>query len=253
MNVLATDLARQLDPSLWFHAAGLVPDSWQEAAIRSAAKRQLWNVHRQGGKSTTAALKALAKATTTPRSLILLISPAMRQSSELLRKVAELHAAIADLPKPVFQSAHRFEFDPAVGGRILSLPSSESTVRGYSKVALAVLDECARIPDDIVAAIKPMLATSNGELVCLSTPNGQVGFFYEQWMRGGDVWERTKITAEECGRIAPAFLAEEREMLGQTLYAQEYECQFVANDEQIFANEIIERALSHPEVLPLWL
>src|SRR5262245_50699295 len=152
---MAADLSRMLDPALWFQAAGLVPDSWQEEAVRSQSRRQLWNVHRQGGKSTCAALKALAKATTSPAALVLLISPSMRQSAELLRKVAELHAAIPDLPKPVFQSLHRFEFAPEVGGRILSLPSSESTVRGYSKVALAVLDECSRIPDDIVAAIKP--------------------------------------------------------------------------------------------------
>jgi hypothetical protein len=249
---MAADLSRMLDPALWFHAAGLVPDEWQQAAIRSPSRRQLWNVHRQGGKSTCVALKALAKATTSPCALVLLISPSMRQSAELLRKVTELHAAVPGLPKPVFQSLHRFEFDPEVGGRILSLPSSESTVRGYSRVSLAILDEASRIPDDIVAATKPMLATSGGELLAISTPNGQVGFFFEQWTRGGDIWERTKITAEQCGRIDPAFLREEREMLGDALYRQEYLCEFVANDEQIFANEIIERAFSHPEVVPLW-
>jgi len=41
-------------------------------------------------------------------------------------------------------------------------------------------------------------------------------------------------------------------MLGPSLYAQEYECRFIANDEQIFLTEIIEAALSHPEVTPLW-
>src|SRR5262249_21516808 len=180
----ATDGKR---PLVIEHDAG---EEWQRAAIRSQSRRQLWLCHRQAGKSTTAALKALAKATSSPGSLVLLISPSQRQSAELLRKVVELHGRIAGLPKPVFVSLHRLEFEPEVAGRILSLPSSEGTVRGYSRVSLAVLDEASRIPDPIVAAVKPMLAVSAGELVALSTPNGEVGWFFEQWTRGGDIWER---------------------------------------------------------------
>ena len=252
MSGMARDIARGLDPALWFTDAGVEPDEWQRAAIRSQSRRQLWLCHRQAGKSTTAALKALAKATSSPGSLVLLISPSQRQSAELLRKVVELHGRIAGLPKPAFVSLHRLEFEPEVAGRILSLPSSEGTVRGYSRVLLAVLDEASRIPDPIVAAVKPMLAVSAGELVALSTPNGEVGWFFEQWTRGGDIWERTKVTADECPRISAAFLQEEREQLGEMIFRQEYMCEFICNDEQVFANKIIERALSHPEVVPLW-
>ncbi len=165
---MAADLSRALDPAMWFVHAGIQADPWQEAAIRSTSKRQLWLVHRQGGKSTTAGLKALAKATQEPGSLSLLLSPSQRQSAELLRKVVELRAVISGAPEPIAEAAHRLEFPN--GGRVLSLPSSEATVRGYSKVSLLVLDEAARIPDDIVAAVRPMLAVSNGEIVCLSTP-----------------------------------------------------------------------------------
>src|SRR5215813_10179055 len=105
--MMAADIARALDPCRWFADAGIVPDEWQRAAISSQSRRQLWLCHRQAGKSTTAALKALAKATTSPGSLVLLISPAQRQSAELLRKVVELHGRIAGLRKPVFVSLHR--------------------------------------------------------------------------------------------------------------------------------------------------
>src|SRR5262245_33187569 len=200
--MMAGDLARSLDPALWFHQAGITPDPWQEAAIRSPARRQLWLVHRQGGKSTTAALKALAKATTCPGSLTLLISPAQRQSAELLRKVVELHQAIPGLPKPVTESQHKLEFDPAHGGRVLSLPSSESNIRGFSRVALLILDEASRIPDAVITACKPMQAVAkDAELIALSTPWGERGWFCEQYTNGGPTWERTKVTAEECARI----------------------------------------------------
>lgn len=245
---MAADIARALDPARWFADAGLVADDWQTEAIRSTSKRQIWNCHRQSGKSTCAALLALARAQE-PGSLSLLISPAQRQSAELLRKIVELRQAIPDLPEPSVETMHRVEFEH--GGRILSLPSSEQTVRGYSKVGLLILDEASRIPDDIIAAVRPMLAVANGTLICLSTPNGRQGFFFEQWANGGDLWERTKITAGECDRIDPAFLEEERRTLGEMLYQQDYQCEFCDLDEAVFSSAIIDRAFTD-QVMPIW-
>lgn len=246
---MARDIGRAVDPALWFHHAGLQPDEWQVNAIRSQSKRQLWNVHRQGGKSTTAALKALAKATQEPEALCLLISPSQRQSAELLRKVVELRDAIPDLPEPIGEAAHRLEF--AHGGRILSLPSSESTVRGYSKVALLIFDEASRIDDELVSACRPMLAVSGGEILQLSTPFGRRGQFWEAWELGGDTWERTLVTVDQCERIDPDFLEEERRILGDVLYRQEYECEFIDNEMAAFPTIIIDRAFT-PDVRPLW-
>src|SRR5262245_18556397 len=112
MSGMARDIAGGLDPARWFTDAGVEPDEWQRAAIRSQSRRQLWLCHRQAGKSTTAALKALAKATSSPGSLVLLISPSQRQSAELLRKVVELHGRIAGLPKPGVAAPHTREFAP---------------------------------------------------------------------------------------------------------------------------------------------
>jgi hypothetical protein len=67
------------------------------------------------------------------------------------------------------------EFDN--GSRIISLPGDEATVRTYSNVQLIVIDEASRVPDDLYYSVRPMLATSNGRLVCLSTPRGKRGFF----------------------------------------------------------------------------
>jgi hypothetical protein len=247
MMLMSRDLARHIDPSLWFTDAGLTPDPWQQAAIRSSSKRQLWNVHRQGGKSVTAGLKALKKSQDAG-SLTLLISPSERQSSELLRKVAELHAKIEGLPEPIAVAAHKLEWQH--GGRVVSLPASGTTIRGYSKVDLLILDEASRIPSELIGAVRPMLAISAGELVCLSTPNGRQGFFYESWENGGPLWERTMITADQCARIDPAFLQEERETLGEMVFRQEYFCAFVACDEAAFPTSIIDAAFSM-ELRPL--
>ncbi len=247
--MLAHDLARALDPAQWFRDVGLDADPWQVEALRSQSKRQLWNVHRQGGKSTTASLKALAKSTTVSESPVLVISPSQRQSAEAIRTCLSLHSRVPGLPRIISESAHRLEFEN--NSRIISLPSSEATVRGFAKVSLLILDEASRIEDPIVAACRPMLAVSDGDIIALSTPQGRRGFFHEWWEKGEE-WERVQIPVDQCPRISKEFLAGERKALGEALYRQEYLCEFIENDQQVFPSEIIRLAFS-AEVEPLWV
>src|SRR5262249_59610271 len=122
-----------------------------------------------------AAALALRTALLRPRSPVLLLSPSLRQSSELFRKILDLFNA---LERPVAvraESALRVEF--ANGSRILLLPGKESTVRGFSDVALLIIDEAARVPDALYYSVRPMLAVSQGRLVALPTPFANPRFF----------------------------------------------------------------------------
>ena len=101
-------------------------------------------------------------------------------------------------------------------------------MRGFARVHMLVIDEAARVPDDLYRTVRPMLAVSHGRLICLSTPHGRRGFFYEAWMTGGDTWTRIQAPATEIPRITPEFLAEERRELGDSYFRQEYECSFQA-------------------------
>jgi hypothetical protein len=73
------------------------------------------------------------------------------------------------------ESALRLELTN--GSRIISLPGTEQTVRGYSGVRLLIVDEAARVDDALYYSVRPMLAVSGGRLVCLSTPFGKRGVF----------------------------------------------------------------------------
>jgi hypothetical protein len=94
--------------------------------------------------------------------------------------------------------------------RILALPGTEKTIRGYAKADLVVIDEAARVEDELLAAVRPMLATSEGggRLIALTTPAGKRGWFFEAWT-GTEPWTRVCVTAEDCPRISKEFLAEE--------------------------------------------
>jgi len=246
--MLARDIALALDPSLLMAEAGFEPDAWQERVLRSAAKRQLLLCSRQVGKSTTTSVLALHEATYRPGALILLLSPSLRQSQELFRKLLSVYHALPTRAPAVLESSLRLEL--ANGSRIVSLPGKEDTVRGFSGVTLLVVDEAARVPDALYFAIRPMLAVSDGRLVCLSTPFGKRGFFYEEWERGTN-WERTRITAEDCPRISRAFLEEERQALGRYWFRQEYLCEFVETADQIFGHDLVANALDD-DIKPLF-
>jgi hypothetical protein len=231
-HATARVLALLCDPAQFFELRGLTPDSWQRTVLRSTSPRVLLNCCRQAGKSTVVAALALHAALTGPGQLVLLLSRAQRQSAELFRKVMDFYQAL-DRPVPAAaESALGLEL--ANGSRIVSLPGQEENIRSFSGVNLLVLDEAARVPDELYKAVRPMLAVSGGRLVLLSTPFGKRGFFYEAWQDRKGGWEKFEVTAREVPRIAPAFLDEERRALGNTWFAQEYECRFEAHEGLVY-------------------
>ena len=203
---------------------GIEPDSWQESFLRSESPRIILNCSRQSGKSSTAAILALWEAIYKPRSVILLDSPSLRQSQELMGKFSEYLSSLDESVK--LDSDTKLSVRFANGSRVLALPGSEKTIRGISAVTLLILDEAAAIPDELYGAVRPMLAVSKGRLVLMSTPRGEQGFFYDTWAKSKG-WEKIEVPWQQCPRIDPAFIEEERLERGNAWVAQEYECQFI--------------------------
>ena len=85
----------------------------------------------------------------------------MRKAAELLREAGD---------------AARGDGDNAIslllpnGSRIVGLPGMEGTVRGFSAVSLLLIDEAARVEDEMYQALRPMLAVGDGDLWLMSTP-----------------------------------------------------------------------------------
>jgi hypothetical protein len=204
---------------------------------------------RQGGKSLTAAGLALRDALLRPGSLVLLLSPTLRQSGELFRdKVKRLYNALARPVATVQESTLTMEL--ANGSRVISLPGNdEGTIRGYSNVTTLIVDEAARVSDPLYSAARPMLAISQGRLVCLSTPFGRRGWFWEAW-HSDELWTRIKITATDCPRISAEFLAEERKALGPRWWSQEFMVTFEDLASAVFSGADVDAAIV-PGVRPL--
>jgi hypothetical protein len=236
------DEAYKLDPVLWAQECfGLELDPWQIRALRASAKRSIWNIHRQAGKSSVAAIKALHKNIFKPRSLVLMVSPSLRQSGELFRKWIAYYDQL-DSP-PGFKEDTKLSAELENGSRCVSLPGSEATVRGFSAPALVIEDESARVADDYHYSIKPMLAVSGGDLLLLSTPFGKRGHFFHIFTEASPEWLKILVPATDCPRISPEFLEEERRSMPAAWFASEYMCQFTESVDSVFGYDDVMRAI----------
>jgi hypothetical protein len=228
---------------------GFVADRRQTEVLESTAKRGILNCTRQWGKSTVAAIKALHTAHSKPESLVLVASPGERQSAEFLKKTEELVLRLGIKPRGDGKNSCSLMLPN--GSRIIGLPGTEATVRGFSSVVLLLIDEAARVADAMYKALRPMLAVADGDLWMMSTPCGKQGFFYETWQSGGPAWHRISVPATECPRISKAFLDEELKATGSTSFRQEYLCEFADNSRHRFNRDLIRATLRDIEPLHL--
>ena len=238
---MLAELAMALDPALLMRALDLEPDPWQSAVLRSDADRQLLLAARQSGKSSTTAALALHAALFDP-GLILMFSPSQRQSGEIFRKLVGYYRALGSPVPPLEVTATTLALDN--GSRVVSLPGSHETVRGYSAPKLVIIDEASQVDDSLFTAVTPMLAVSRGRLLALSTPFGRRGWFHDQWHDAEAGWRRVKVTARDNPRIDPAWLAEQERLLGPRWFSQEFLCEFVETTDQIFATDVVLAAFS---------
>jgi hypothetical protein len=212
-------------------------DERQRELLSRESRQVVLNCSRQSGKSTLVALKILHRVFWTPNATVVVTAPVLQQTAELLHKVREFGRVAGVLHA---KRGRKYCVELANGSRIVGVAANESTIRGFSSVALLVVDEAARVEDEVFEAAEPMLAVSRGSLWILSTPKGRRGYFYRA-VTSSD-WVKMRVTAAECGRIPQEFLKKQLRKMGERLFAQEYECQFVELDHGVFDAEAVDGA-----------
>ncbi|MEM3386293.1 MAG: terminase large subunit [Nitrososphaerales archaeon] len=231
------------DPAL-FSAKVLRMDlfPYQVEVLRNRSKRLILVCGRQTGKSTLAAVKLLYHALTHPRSTSIIVSATLRQSLETFSKV--LSFVESSVVKMVVLKATKTQILFKNRSRILCLPSGRygSTLRGFT-VHLAVVDEAAFIPSDVIErVILPMLAATNGTLWLLTTPWDKDHITY----RAFTTWPREwvyHLPSSINPLISREFLEEQRSLIGEVRYRQEYEAQFIDDESTYFPIDLLRGCL----------
>jgi hypothetical protein len=174
---------------------------------------------------------------------VLIVSPTQRQSSELFKKVIVFYKQLGRPIEPEAENALSLTLEN--GSRVVSVPGSESGIRTYS-ADLLIIDEAARVGDEVFSAISPMVAVTGGRIIAMSTPAGRRGWWYEASL--SKRWEHLTAKATECPRISAEFLEDELASLGLAAFAQEYECAFADASGAAFDGSDIDALFS--EVAP---
>ena len=246
LEQLSSDLSKSVNPVKFAQSLGIEPDDWQRDVLLSTEKRIALCCGRQTGKSTCVALLSLHHCLTVKDATVLIVSPSVRQSGELFRKIITYWKRLG---KPVpSETETQLTLTLKNGSRIYALPSTSETIRGMTATLLCV-DEAALVSDTLFTAVRPMLAVTDGKLILLSTPAGKRGFFWKIWSEEGD-WLKKRITSEECSRISAEYLAREKRTMGASFYASEYLASFEENQLSVFNMEPVRRAFT-PELKQL--
>jgi hypothetical protein len=213
------------------------PDEFQTQILTEANSRIMVLGPRQTGKSTAAAVRVIFEATKQDDTLILLASASGRQSGQIMEKARKMAQQLDLHIGPPPPKCDGFSLNN--GSQIVSLPDNEQTIRGFSAPKLIIIDEAAFASAEALKALEPMLSVSAGTIMLLSTPNGQHGYFYEQWHAEHSNWTKLKGTLEGCPRMKPEAIEAIRKSMSKDDFEQEFECRFIAASGQIISLETI--------------
>lgn len=248
-------------------------DTWRELTGRRMAPTgphdELWlAVGRRGGKSHAAALIAAYEAAFRDHrdklargevATVMLLAADRAQARTLLRYVRGLvldHPMLSQMVKR--ETADGLEFDNRSVIEVAT--ASHRAVRGYTCAAV-ICDEIAfwmvdgASPDvEILAALRPALATLGGKLVALSSPYARRGALWEAYRRSYGQDDARVLVAQAPSRIMnptlpQAVVADALERDPQRA-AAEYLAQFRTDVENFITVETVVAA-QRPEPLEL--
>jgi hypothetical protein len=214
------------------------PYTYQAAYLEDTNRRRLILKARQVGMSNVIAIEALYKALTTPDRQILMISKGGLYAQQLITYCRHTLGGLRHQPEIAQENLTTLAF--ANGSRIVSLSASPKTGRGFPASDL-YLDEFAFALYDqmIYESAVPALAPDG----VLSTPNGRGNMYFRLWsgLEGGE-WSRHTIHWSDCPRYDEAWAETQRRNMTRQSFAQEYDCDFVASGDAVFAPDDLVKA-----------
>jgi phage FluMu gp28-like protein len=111
---------------------------------------------------------------------------------------------------------------------------------------MCICDEAAFMPERVITrVIFPMLSTTDGYAIFLSTPWGKDHFFYRAF--ANPAYSVHRVKSSECPLIKPEFLEEMRQNMTHEAYLMEYEAEFVEALNSFFSQSLIRSCVELAE------
>ena len=232
-------------------------DEWQKKVL--ATKGNMCIVSpRQMGKSTVISQDAGEYALNNPKKSIMIIASVERQSLLLFEKVLDyIYRKDKKQIKKGKDRPTKHELKLINGSIIRCLPTGESGygIRGYT-IDRLYADEAAFIREEVWAAVTPMLATTGGDIILLSTPFGKDNYFYRMYTN--DQFTSIHVNPEEVINSRPEpmrtnmlnFRKDEEERMTKLQFLQEHMGEFVGGIDRFISDDLIDMVCTITEYQP---
>ena len=228
-------------------------DKWQEEVLETKGNICLCS-GRQVGKSTVISMDAGEYAANNHKKVIMIIASTERQALLLFEKVLSyIYMGYKKLIKKGKDRPTKHTLKLTNGSIIHCLPTGDSGygIRGYT-IDRLYADEAHFIKEDVWAAVTPMIATTGGDIILLSTPFGSQGYFYRCF--NNKDFTSFHISTEEVAKSREEpqrtnmikFLGEEKLRMTRLQYQQEYLGLFVGGIQRFFSDKVIDSCLVPP-------
>jgi len=219
---------------------GIEPFNYQAKLLEDDKKRIVACMGRQTGKTTTIAMKAIYFADTNPNVTVLITAPSLRQSMIMFDRIATFVYSSANLRNKIVRATRTLiHFEN--GSKIIALPCSENLLRGYT-AHMVILDEASWIPEEVITQVLfPMLTTTQGYAIFLSTPWDKNHFFYRAFVNPS--YSVHKVKSEQCPLVTKEFLEEMKQNMTREAYLMEYEAEFVEALNSYFPQDLIRKCV----------
>lgn len=234
-GIFLRNVVEDFDPTFLFERVIGQPDPWQVEFLTAQDLFLCCLCSRQVGKSTATA--ALAWSALSRGEFVLIVAPSERQSRELFKKVLFFRHHAGSAVRAVRSTLTELELEN--GGRLIVVPASSDSIRGFTiERGLIVFEEAAFIADDVFSAVIPMRGL-HGRIIMITTPAGPSGAFYDYWMRGRV--RRIFARSLDQPRLARK-VAFDREHMPPAKFKQEHEAQFLGAGVPFFDHDTIRGA-----------
>jgi phage FluMu gp28-like protein len=222
---------------------GFQVKEYQASLLRDKSKRIVVRWSRQAGKTTCIALRAIWFACAYPKTLTLIVAPTLRQSMIMSDRIQDFLASIpkgkrSSLLDRIQRTTIRFQN----GSKIVALPNSPQLLRGYT-ANQCITDESAFFKDDQLVfynVLYPMLSTTDGTLIAISTPWSKDSIFYR--MCQSSEFSRHIVTCEDVvksGLVKQSFIDEMRTQLPFERFQREFMAEFIEDIDAWLSQSLI--------------
>lgn len=207
---------------------------------------------RQIGFTTVLCFEAIEMAIDS-KCRVLILSTTERQSREVIDRIYDILNVAKRVKNIRLPRETRSEIAFPNGSRIISLPASPASVRGYT--GHVMLDEFAFHKDakEIWRAMLP-ITTRGYSVRIVSTPAGKSGKYYEIWENADEMgFSRHKVSIYDAINDGLKIdISAIKSSTDPDDFAQEYECVFLDEAHSYFPMELIIPAISAECENSLW-